>query len=138
MSFDPSASNQEADLHFTNESPFHDALRRKRRRGVREWLTLIGLMLAGLAVLWFFIYLYVRWELGDVPQDFAGLGRRIEIQPGHGRAQYELFYTRDVTDAEAQKLATYLRETGLFGGEDGASVQLAKEGETYVVSFVVQ
>ncbi|MFH0895787.1 MAG: hypothetical protein V2A54_15235 [Bacteroidota bacterium] len=49
----------------------------------------------------------------------------------------EVFYTDNVTKEEGQKLGDFLQETEYFTGE-GASVQLDKEGEKYLVRFVVK
>lgn len=60
-----------------------------------------------------------------------GLGSRLEFNGG------ELYYTSQVTKQEAQKLGECLVEQDFFDGKE-KSVQLDKEGETYVFRAVVK
>ena len=51
----------------------------------------------------------------------------------------EIFYTKNVTENEGQKLGDFLQEAGYFkAAAEGASVQLDKEGDKYLVRFVVK
>jgi hypothetical protein len=50
----------------------------------------------------------------------------------------EVYYTRDVTEAEARRLGQFLQEDGYFAGRGPSSVQLSRETDRIVVSFVVK
>lgn len=50
----------------------------------------------------------------------------------------KVYYVDQATEAEARQLGDYLRKEGFFrGGGGGKTVQLARTGEGYAVSFVV-
>jgi hypothetical protein len=49
----------------------------------------------------------------------------------------ELYYTKNVTEAEAKKLGDYLNKIKFFDG-DGKSVQLDKPGDTYQFRMVIK
>ncbi len=49
----------------------------------------------------------------------------------------ELYYTKNVTEAEAKKLGDYLTKIKFFEG-DGKTVQLDKSGDTYQFRMVVK
>lgn len=59
-------------------------------------------------------------------------GSKININP-----KSEVFYKGDVTEAEAKKLGNFLLKQGYFTTVDSRSVQLLKEGDIYIVKFVV-
>jgi preprotein translocase subunit SecF len=61
----------------------------------------------------------------------TGHGTKLEFNGG------ELYYTKNVTEAEAKKLGTYLVEQEFFDGKP-KSVQLDKSGSTYQFRMVVQ
>ena len=50
----------------------------------------------------------------------------------------ELYYTKNVTEAEAKKLGDYLFKGGVFSDENKGTVQLDKSGDTYLVRMVVK
>lgn len=50
---------------------------------------------------------------------------------------HELFYTDNVTEADAKRLGDYLVEVGLFAG-DTVRAQLDKTGATYQVKLAMQ
>src|SRR5919199_303783 len=50
----------------------------------------------------------------------------------------ELYYTKNVTEAEAKKLGDYLYKGGVFSDENKGTVQLDKSGDTYLVRMVVK
>ncbi len=64
---------------------------------------------------------------------FDPWGRKINYGPSE-----EVYYTGGATEAEARQLGRVLMEEGVFDGSSEAAVQLKKEGETFVVSFLVQ
>jgi hypothetical protein len=49
----------------------------------------------------------------------------------------ELYYTKNVTEAEAKKLGDYLNKEKFFEGE-GKTVQLDKSGDTYQFRIVLK
>jgi len=60
-------------------------------------------------------------------------GKKIKISGTKG----EVFYKGEgVSEADATKLGNFLKETGFLGNETGASIQVTKVGERYVVRFV--
>ncbi|HEY8561334.1 MAG TPA: hypothetical protein VIL74_13235 [Pyrinomonadaceae bacterium] len=61
----------------------------------------------------------------------TGYGTKLDFNGG------ELYYTDNVTEAEAKKLGQYLVENGFFGGKK-ITVQLDKSGATYQFKMVVQ
>ena len=61
----------------------------------------------------------------------TGHGTKLEFNNG------ELYYTDNVTEADAKKLGEYLVENGFFGGKK-ITVQLDKAGATYQFRMVVQ
>jgi hypothetical protein len=60
------------------------------------------------------------------------LGQKIVF--GH---EEELYYTRGVSRAEAAQLGRILQEEGFFDGQGPKAVQLSREGDRMVISFVV-
>ena len=50
----------------------------------------------------------------------------------------ELYYTKNVTEAEAKKLGEYLFNGGAYASENKGTIQLDKSGETYQVRIVVK
>ena len=60
------------------------------------------------------------------------LGTRLEY------GSSELYYTKNVTEAEAKKLGDYLFKTGVFADENKGTLQLDKSGDTYLVRMVVK
>jgi hypothetical protein len=58
-------------------------------------------------------------------------GTRLEYGKG------ELYYTKNVTEAEAKKLGDFLNKEKFFEGE-GKSVQLDKSGDTYQFRMAVK
>lgn len=61
----------------------------------------------------------------------SGHGTKLEFNGG------DLYYTDNVTEAEAKKLGNYLVEQGFYDGKP-KSVQLDKSGSTYQFRMVVQ
>jgi preprotein translocase subunit SecF len=61
----------------------------------------------------------------------TGYGTKLEFNGG------DLYYTNNVTEAEAKKLGAYLTENGFYDGTP-KSVQLDKSGSTYQFRMVVQ
>ena len=49
----------------------------------------------------------------------------------------ELYYTKNVTEAQASKLGTYLKEQQFFTDERKISVQLDKSSDTFLFRMVV-
>jgi hypothetical protein len=62
-----------------------------------------------------------------------GWWRRVEFGRGH-----EVYYVRGATEAEARALGQFLQGAGYFDSRRAVTVQLAREGEAFVVSFVVR
>ena len=60
----------------------------------------------------------------------TGYGTKLEYNGG------ELYYTDNVTEADAKKLGDYLVKSGFFGGKK-VTVQLDKAGATYQFRMVV-
>jgi len=52
-------------------------------------------------------------------------------------AKEEIYYTRDVTDAEARTLGQLLQEAQIFDGASKKAVRLRKEGQEYVLDVVL-
>lgn len=50
----------------------------------------------------------------------------------------ELYYTKNVTEADAKKLGDYLKSSGVFSDQNKGTVQLDKSGDTYLVRMVVK
>ena len=50
----------------------------------------------------------------------------------------ELYYTNNVTEAEAKKLGDYLYNGGVFSDENKGTVQLDKSGDKYLLRMVVK
>lgn len=50
----------------------------------------------------------------------------------------ELYYTSNVTKAEAEELGDYLEENGFFSDGDRISIQLDKEGTSYLFRIVIK
>lgn len=50
----------------------------------------------------------------------------------------EIYYTSNVTKAEVQALGNYLVEEGFYGDEQNVSIQLDKDGDTYLFRMVVK
>jgi hypothetical protein len=66
-----------------------------------------------------------------------GLGKRLVIGPDGPDAE-EVFYTRSVSKAEAEAVGRFLRKTGYFDGQSPKTVQIIREGDTYVLSVIVR
>lgn len=63
----------------------------------------------------------------------SNYGKKIKISGTKGEVYYK---GEGVTESDAMKVGDYLKETSFFGNEKGASVQLTKIGERFVMRFV--
>lgn len=63
-------------------------------------------------------------------QNFFQYGKELKFGNGHS-----VYYTSGASKEEAQKVGDSLKALGYFG-DHPVSVQLAKDGETYVIRFV--
>jgi hypothetical protein len=62
-----------------------------------------------------------------------GMGKKLTFGAGE-----EVYYTSGVTEAEARQLGGALQSEGYFNGKGAKTVQVSKQGDRYVVSFVLQ
>src|SRR5262249_46670229 len=83
-----------------------------------------ALLFLGLAICGYFAYELVGGE---------EWGQKVAFGAGE-----EVYFTKNVTEAEARQLGRFLQEDGYFNGRNNATAQLAREGERIIVSFVVQ
>ena len=60
-------------------------------------------------------------------------GEKVEFGSGQ-----EIYYKDGATEEEAQALGEYLKEIEYFSGNNSNSVQLVRDGDTYVVRFVLK
>lgn len=67
----------------------------------------------------------------SIKENTLDLGERLEL------GNDEIYYEENVSETEARQLGAFLRETGYFT-DSGASVQLKKEGETYLLSWALK
>jgi hypothetical protein len=58
-------------------------------------------------------------------------------QMDFGAGQH-VVYTKGVTDTDARKLGDTLKELGLFDGSHPVEIGLARDGDTWAISFVLQ
>jgi hypothetical protein len=63
----------------------------------------------------------------------ARWGKNVDFGQGQ-----EVFYAKGATKDEARKLGQFLQRIKYFSGQRPASVQVARDGERYIVSFVLQ
>ncbi len=62
----------------------------------------------------------------------SNYGNKINIEGTKG----EVYYKDGATESQAQKVGDFLKQDGFFGNQKSASVQVAKNGDNYVVRFV--
>jgi hypothetical protein len=63
----------------------------------------------------------------------SNYGKKIKVEGTKG----EVYYKGDgVTESDAKKTGEFLKKQGYFSADKGASVQLRKEADAYVISFV--
>jgi hypothetical protein len=62
-----------------------------------------------------------------------GMGKRLTFG-----ASEEVYYTSGVTEEEARRLGSVLQTEGYFDGRGAKTVQVSRDGERYIVSFVLQ
>jgi hypothetical protein len=70
-----------------------------------------------------------------------GLGTRIvfsTVRFSSPPKQEEIYFTSGATEAEARRLGQFFQEGGLFDGKMGWSIQLSRQDEVYIVSFVMR
>jgi len=99
---------------------------RRRRR-------LLVSLLVGPLLLVAFIYFY-PW-ISSLMRGGGSLGQRLTFGPQN---QEEIFYTDDISPEQALQLGTCLQIETVFDGLSPKSVRLSKDGEVFVVSFVLE
>jgi hypothetical protein len=123
-----------------------DVLAKYRER--RSWGRKLALGLVGVLVMVgvlapVIVFLYIPFVAAD-----EGLGQLIVVNQLSADKREELFHV-NVSEAEARRLIDFLIEEGIFQPREarplvsereaghGKTVQLSREGDVYVVSFVV-
>jgi hypothetical protein len=76
--------------------------------------------LVSVAFIGFFVY-----------QNFFQFGSKVDFGSGH-----EVYYKGGATETEAKRVGESLTMLGFFNADGPASVQVVKEGETFLVRFV--
>jgi hypothetical protein len=121
-------------LDFGPIASYHAGQKKERSRRRRRLLaSLLGGLLLGPLVTAAFIYFYPRlssWSHGT-----GALGQRITFGP---QDQEEIFYGDDISSEQVLQLGAFLQSEGIFDGLSPKSVRLSKDGEVFVVSFVLE
>jgi len=117
------------DLDF---GPVANYRRGKTKEQARRRRRLLLSLLVGPLLIAAFIYFYPR--ISSFMRGGSSLGQRITFGP---QEQEEIFYTADISSEQALQLGAFLQREGIFDGLDAKSVQLSKDGEVFVVRFVL-
>ena len=124
-------ANAPADSLDFEPAPAYRAGKTKEHRRRRRRL-LLSLLVAPLMVVAFF-YFY-PW-INSLLHGTHSLGQRMTFGPEN---QEEIFYTNDIESEQALRLGTCLQSEGVFDGRSPKSVQLSKDGDVFVVGFVLE
>jgi hypothetical protein len=94
-----------------------------------------GWAAAGLGVLGAMLFLGVLVVVVVVYDHFEtdALGTKVEFPGGD-----EIYYAKGATEADARALGTHFLVTGFFNGRHPKSVQVTRDADEIVISFVVQ
>ncbi|HEY7425555.1 MAG TPA: hypothetical protein VH682_15090 [Gemmataceae bacterium] len=121
-------------LDFGPVASYRAGLTKERSRRRRRLLAslLVGLLLGPLATVAFIFFypLFSSWVHGT-----GSLGQRITFGP---RDLEEIFYSNDISAEQALQLGAFLQSEGIFDGLSSKSVRLSKDGEVFVVGFVLE
>jgi hypothetical protein len=102
---------------------------RKRRRLIIS--VLVGLLVSPVAV---GAVSYLIRYINPVRRAMEPFGERI----GFGQEeQEEIYYTPDISSEQARQLGVFLQQEGMFNDDGAKSVRLSKNGEVFVVGFVL-
>lgn len=82
----------------------------------------IGQSLLTLGIVGFMIY-----------QNFFAFGSKVTFG-----AEEHVYYLGDCTEAQAQKVGETLQTLGIFNGSNPADIQIDKDGELFLLRFVVK
>jgi hypothetical protein len=107
--------------------------RSKTKEQARRRRRLLLSLLVGPILIAAFFYFY-PW-ISSFMRGGSSLGQRITFGP---QKQEEIFYTADISSEQALRLGTSLQIETIFDGLSPKSVRLSKDGDVFVVGFVLE
>jgi hypothetical protein len=117
-------------LDFGPAANYHKGKTKEQSRRRRR---LLLSLLVGPLLIAAFIYFY-PW-ISSLIHGTTSLGQRITFGPQN---QEEIFYTADISSEQALQVGTFLQREGIFDGLHPKSVRLSKDGDVFVVGFVLE
>lgn len=122
---------------FSSSSAAYEGMKKEQQGGVRRvaiWIITSMLGLSSLAAVIGIVLVFVF----KVPLTGEGLGEQLIISRFGGN-QEAVYYKSGTTEAQARRLAGYLRNAGYFTGEGPSKdVVLSRDGDAFVVSLILK
>jgi hypothetical protein len=117
-------------VHVVAKAAQGDAFDEHQRRGGQKASTGAA---AGIGLLCLVLVFAIAMGLSSAWYAlFNDLGERIEF----GKDE-EIYYAKGVTEGQARALGRFLQQDGFFNGRGAKTVTVARQGDTFLVSFVV-